>query len=81
MCGIAGIWNFDGQPVAEALLRVMALALAHRGPDGEGVWLDGGEMRALEQFFERLRPDVVEQAQGSGARRAFLASLQQMFGG
>ena len=50
-------------------------------PDCEGVWLDGGEMRALEQFFERLRPDVVDQARGSGARRAFLASLQQMFGG
>lgn len=34
MCGIAGIW---GRP-DQARLRVMAAALAHRGPDDEGYW-------------------------------------------
>jgi asparagine synthase (glutamine-hydrolysing) len=39
MCGIAGIFSFDGPPVQEGRLRAMCNRLAHRGPDGEGVWL------------------------------------------
>lgn len=39
MCGIAGIVDFDGRPVTEALLRRMCGAIAHRGPDDEGVKL------------------------------------------
>lgn len=42
MCGIAGLINFDGRPVAEVTLRAMADAIAHRGPDGEGYWSAGG---------------------------------------
>jgi asparagine synthase (glutamine-hydrolysing) len=43
MCGIAGILNFDAQrPVAEAALRRAAATIAHRGPDGEGVWAAPG---------------------------------------
>jgi len=41
MCGIVGIMRFDGRPVAEALLRVMADRLGHRGPDAEGYWTSG----------------------------------------
>jgi asparagine synthase (glutamine-hydrolysing) len=41
MCGIAGIARFDGAPVdSRALARVNA-ALAHRGPDGDGVYASG----------------------------------------
>lgn len=40
MCGIAGYVSFDGQPVEVALLRRMSDKLAHRGPDGEGLWVD-----------------------------------------
>ena len=40
MCGIAGILSFAGAPIDEARLRRMAAAIAHRGPDAEGVWLD-----------------------------------------
>ena len=36
MCGIVGIRRFDGRPVDQALLRVMAAQLQHRGPDGDG---------------------------------------------
>lgn len=42
MCGIAGIWRWDGQPVEEDRLRLMAEAIANRGPDGEGIWTEGG---------------------------------------
>ena len=40
MCGIAGIWRWDGQPVEEDRLQRMAEAIAHRGPDGEGSWVE-----------------------------------------
>jgi asparagine synthase (glutamine-hydrolysing) len=41
MCGISGIARFDGAPVdGRALARVTA-ALAHRGPDGDGVHASG----------------------------------------
>jgi asparagine synthase (glutamine-hydrolysing) len=41
MCGIAGIYRFDGEPVDPAQLRAMAQTLEHRGPDGHGVWSSG----------------------------------------
>lgn len=41
MCGIAGVLNLDGQPASPAILRKMADAIAHRGPDGEGYYTDG----------------------------------------
>jgi len=41
MCGIAGILRFDGAPVDGAVLQAMTDALAHRGPDGQGVFVQG----------------------------------------
>ena len=42
MCGIAGRVNFtSGAPVAPQLLERMCDLLAHRGPDGGGVYADG----------------------------------------
>jgi asparagine synthase (glutamine-hydrolysing) len=41
MCGIVGIRRFDGGAVHQADLRLMAAQLDHRGPDGEGYWVDG----------------------------------------
>jgi asparagine synthase (glutamine-hydrolysing) len=42
MCGIAGRLNFiSGAPVDEALVRRMSDLLAHRGPDGNGVYVQG----------------------------------------
>lgn len=40
MCGIAGIFNINQQPVSSQEIKLMADALAHRGPDGEGVFID-----------------------------------------
>lgn len=40
MCGIAGIFNLNGEPVSSVLLRKMTDAIAHRGPDGEGFYTD-----------------------------------------
>lgn len=41
MCGITGILNRDGSPVDRAVLGAMTRSLAHRGPDGEGNFVDG----------------------------------------
>jgi asparagine synthase (glutamine-hydrolysing) len=40
MCGIAGIMDLKGARVGDLprRLSVMARLLAHRGPDGEGIW-------------------------------------------
>jgi len=42
MCGITGFINLDGEPASPRLLRAMTDAIAHRGPDGEGQWCEGG---------------------------------------
>jgi asparagine synthase (glutamine-hydrolysing) len=41
MCGIAGILNVDGAPVDPGRLRAMADSLSHRGPDEDGIFVDG----------------------------------------
>jgi asparagine synthase (glutamine-hydrolysing) len=41
MCGIAGQVHLDGQPVSPVVLKRMTDAIAHRGPDGEGHWIEG----------------------------------------
>jgi len=41
MCGLAGIFATNGQPVDRAALLRMTRAIAHRGPDGEGTFVDG----------------------------------------
>ena len=40
MCGIAGVFNLNGEPVSPVILRKMTDAIAHRGPDGEGFYTD-----------------------------------------
>jgi asparagine synthase (glutamine-hydrolysing) len=43
MCGIAGLFHPDvPKPVEPARIRAMADTLAHRGPDGSGVWTAPG---------------------------------------
>ncbi|MEM7161981.1 MAG: asparagine synthase (glutamine-hydrolyzing) [Bacteroidota bacterium] len=40
MCGIAGIFHLDAQPISRVVLNRMSKSIAHRGPDGEGFYLD-----------------------------------------
>ena len=42
MCGITGIYSLDGGPVSVRVLQRMTDAIAHRGPDGEGIWVGSG---------------------------------------
>ena len=41
MCGIAGQFNLLGGPVDRDLIRRMSELLVHRGPDGDGIHIDG----------------------------------------
>lgn len=41
MCGIAGLINLNGDAVSPVILKRMTDAIAHRGPDGEGQWIEG----------------------------------------
>ena len=41
MCGIAGILRFDGGRASGSTVRDMAAQLRHRGPDAQGVVVDG----------------------------------------
>lgn len=40
MCGICGIYHFDGRPVQEDQLRAMMGQLRHRGPNDEGLFIE-----------------------------------------
>jgi len=52
MSGIAGIFNTDGRPVNGEALDRMVEALAHRGPDGRGAWLEGPAGLGHRMFHE-----------------------------
>lgn len=41
MCGIAGVLNLNGDAASPVILKKMTDAIAHRGPDGEGHYIDG----------------------------------------
>ena len=41
MCGIVGQLNFDKSPVSPVILKKMTDVIKHRGPDGEGHWIEG----------------------------------------
>jgi asparagine synthase (glutamine-hydrolysing) len=41
MCGIAGIMRADGAPPSNGALDALTAALAHRGPDGSGRYVNG----------------------------------------
>ena len=41
MCGITGLYHFDGQAAQNEVVASMTAALKHRGPDDEAVWVEG----------------------------------------
>jgi len=40
MCGIAGIFRMDGQPVRDEQIAGMVDCIRHRGPDADGCWTE-----------------------------------------
>jgi len=41
MCGVVGYLNLDDAPAAVRVVERMSRAVAHRGPDGRGTWVQG----------------------------------------
>jgi asparagine synthase (glutamine-hydrolysing) len=61
--GIAGVLHTDGRPANAAMVRRMAEALAHRGPDGEVCWISGSTglaHRRLASASAEDRPPLVD---------------------
>jgi asparagine synthase (glutamine-hydrolysing) len=40
MCGISAIFDTSGKPISASILEDMTMAMAHRGPDGAGIFVD-----------------------------------------
>jgi asparagine synthase (glutamine-hydrolysing) len=47
MCGIAGIWNLNAEPIQTDLLDRFRDAISHRGPDGYGNYVDDEQQLGL----------------------------------
>lgn len=45
-------------------------------PGGHGLWLDKGELQALEQFFEQLRREEKDEAKTGSVWAAFWGTMQ-----
>ena len=41
MCGIIGVYNLKGKKTEEVTFRLMLDSIGHRGPDGDGVFMEG----------------------------------------
>jgi len=55
MCGIAGVFRASSsEPIEGATIERMCDAMAHRGPDGAGVWTKAGEMHSAALGHRRL---------------------------
>lgn len=61
MSGICGIINFDGAPVELSVLKGMAQAAAHRGPDGVEYWIRDGA--GLANLALRITPESLREVQ------------------
>ena len=65
MCGIAGIVKFDpGERPEEPRLERMRDVIAHRGPDGQGLIVDGPA--GLAPGHAELLPDRGQRVRGTG---------------
>src|SRR5277367_4923035 len=61
MGGIAVIYNLDGRPVDQAIFERMLSAIAHRGQDGCGRWIEGSVALGCQMFH--TTPEALGEAQ------------------
>ncbi len=77
MCGIAGFVNFAGHgpEAARVRLKQMTDSIAHRGPDGEGFFVDG------HAALGHRRLAIIDVAAGQQPMGAFDDQVQIVFNG
>jgi asparagine synthase (glutamine-hydrolysing) len=61
MSGIAGIYYLDGRPVEQTDVQRMLDSIAHRGPDGCGVWTNGSVGLGCQLL--RVTPESAKETQ------------------
>ena len=65
MCGIAGaVWNEPDKALGQATLQRMIDVLRHRGPDGEGMYLDGARQMQPGVALGHRRLAIIDLAGG-----------------
>jgi len=75
MCGICGIFDRSGTPIDRAVLDRMSSVIRHRGPDGEGKFVDG------EVGLGHRRLSIIDVAGGSQPIGNEEGNLQVIFNG
>jgi asparagine synthase (glutamine-hydrolysing) len=60
MCGIAGWAAEHGSAHAEDTLERMLQAIAHRGPDGQGIWRSGRAGESRQAFLGHRRLAIID---------------------
>lgn len=75
MCGICGVFDLSGRPVDPELVRKMSWSLRHRGPDGDGHFIDG------EIALGHRRLSIIDLAGGSQPITNEDGTLQIIFNG
>jgi asparagine synthase (glutamine-hydrolysing) len=73
MSGLAGVWNLDGKPVDRADVAALASAIAHRGPDGCGIWVAGAAGLACQLL--RVTPESATEHQPAIDSRAMVLTF------
>lgn len=63
MSGFAGIFHFDGKPVARESIQRMTSALRHRGPHDEGIWTE--KSVGLGHVLLHTTPESLQERQPS----------------
>jgi asparagine synthase (glutamine-hydrolysing) len=80
MCGIAGILYRDtARPVEHGVLKSMADAIAHRGPDAEGFWMGTGTAQGVGLAHRRL--SIIDLSGGQQPLANEDGSVQVVFNG
>lgn len=60
MCGLAGIIDFKGRGIERSLLKAMCDTMVHRGPDDEGVYLNGNEGSKVKVGLGHRRLSIID---------------------
>ncbi len=77
MCGIAGIISPDKDILNNAVLKNMADSLAHRGPDGEGFWIN----KTHTAGFAHRRLSIIDLSQSASQPMHYLQQYSIVYNG
>lgn len=65
MCGICGIVDFKGNLIDPKVVEIMSNSLSHRGPDGEGIFINQGSMGKGQVALGHRRLSIIDLKTGN----------------